>query len=100
MSKHLPFSLNLFNQFIMSRDRIINIVGALTVMFAPTILVIIVWIATFGSFELATAFQAQIFEDGVPTGRWRAEEAYMAFSGLAAIVGLCMLFAAICVDSE
>ena len=71
-------------------------------MFSPSLMVICVWIATFGSFELSTAFMHPNFDAaGVPNGTYHADEVGLAISGIAALIGSILLGASIyCDESE
>ena len=83
----------------MSKDKLLFIIGSIMVMFSPMIVVIAVWCATFGSFDLMNAFvHANIDSNGSPTGTYHPDEAGLAFSGLMFIVGICMLFTALASD--
>ena len=83
----------------MSKDKLLFIIGSIMVMFSPMIVVIAVWCATFGSFDLMNAFvHANIDSNGSPTGTYHPDEAGLAFSGLMFIVGICMLFTALTSD--
>lgn len=75
----------------MSYKRKLNIAVALVGMFCPTILVLLVWVASFGGFTLTDAFTWPVFHGDVEIGR-QENPVFLCVSGVAAVIGVIRFF--------